>query len=104
MIQASANAQSLNPEDVIERVEQSEKEGIDTHFGRGYLDHGLEPLESLQSHLADEYGLRAYGLLSPIYQAGSGTQTMNIGYDLFVRWDDIVDSSGWLGRGSMQVS
>ena len=102
-IQSVAIAQSLNPEDVLDRVEEIEEGEIDTHFGRGYLDQVLAPLESFQSHLMDEYGLRAYGLLSPIYQAGSGTQTMNIGYDLFVRWDDIIDSPGWLGRGSMQA-
>ena len=99
----SANAQSLNPEDVLDRVEEMEEKGIDSHFGRGFLDSLMEPVETYQTHLADRYRLRIFGLLSPIYQVGTGVQTMNVGYDQFVRWDNIIDSPGWLGKGSMQA-
>lgn len=93
---------STDPRDVINTVRRVEEDPIQSRLGRGPLDHVLSPWERLQNRLDEQFGLRMVGLYSPVVQAASDAETANHAFDLFARWDNIIDSETW-GKGSLDL-
>jgi hypothetical protein len=101
---SSAHAQSsTDPEDVIDNLRETRKEGVSSHLGRGMIDPILRPLEKLQLKLDEKYELGLYAHFSPVIQATTDAETANYSFDVFGRWDNIIKSGKWIGDGSIDL-
>ncbi|MBE9175957.1 carbohydrate porin [Synechocystis salina LEGE 06155] len=83
--------QSTNPETFIENQETEANEKIDTWFDFNPLDSLLKPVEIFRENLSEKQGIDFSVLLSPIYQVGPDSSTLNLAIDVFARWEKVVD-------------
>ena len=91
---------------VKQELHESEAELRDpgyTHFGRGFIDRGLEGYDALRDKANDQMGLDWLVAWSYLYQqhdqGGSNKWTNNSELDFLVNWD-LVDSERF-GKGSL---
>ena len=93
---------STDPQEVIDKVRRVEQDPIQYRLSRGPLDYVLRPWERLQNRLDKRFGFRMFALYAPVVQAASDAETANHAFDLFARWDNIIDSETW-GKGSLDL-
>ncbi len=103
---AAAPAQDRSPEAVFDRTQQAAEQGVDTHFGRGWLGRWAEPLDRYREHLNDSTDLNVLTLYSPLWQVGSfggsDNHTFNHSFNLYAEWKQILDHPV-LGEGNIYV-
>jgi len=90
-----------NVDAVLDEIDESYSQGINTHLGQGPLDRWTEKFTRKRARWGKDYGLRFSLEYSPIYhygtQDGPDNESLNQGLDFYLRWENAIQSDGYSG-------
>jgi len=86
---------------VLDQIDKSLSQGINTHLGQGPLDRWSEDFTASRKRWDKDYGIRFSIEYSPIYhygtQDGPDNESLNQGLDFYLRWENAIQTDDYQG-------